>query len=322
MRVEARRLREASPDPPPLALLAAELLGAGELALGLRIEGEARLADRAEGSPHPRAPLLPGARWIVEPAQDVADRICGQQVVEVRGLEPAPAQARHRGVGELRQRAVHRLQGLGVLCDVEAEAAAIALEEGEHRPVAGVLLGPEHAAVLQLGERLQVLRAALDAAKIETADPGEVENRNDVLGPVSLGQRSGDHALDPRRGTGARRLVVLAEREELGQHGAQRGDERRPLLPLVRPQNEGRDGLDVAVVDGCSLQRRQQGVEDLGRTKLGHGSHHITCSRRSAYSSQAVASEAGAGSCNVPRLHISARASTYLRHSLSRRSRG
>jgi len=190
----------------------AEPLGTDQCPVPLGIEVVVLHGQRAEGAPSAAVP--PGARAlrIVQPAEQLALGVLDQQLVEELGIQSSALQGGERLIDELRQRVAQGRGGGHVAGKVQCEPAVRGAKERGHRPVLAVGLGPEGAAILQLGERLQHPRALLDRPQLLPADAGQVEDRHVFVRPVRLGQGTRDHRAQPDRRTRLCGRFVVAQR--------------------------------------------------------------------------------------------------------------
>lgn len=96
-----------------------------------------------------------------------------------------------RFVGQHRQRPHERILRGRIGADRNVQPPVFTLQECGNRPIAAVALRSEHAAVLQVGQRLQQPGAFFDSTDLLTADTGEIDHRNAVIGQAILWQGAG-----------------------------------------------------------------------------------------------------------------------------------
>ena len=99
--------------------------------------------------------------------------------------------------------------------DIQPKPAAVGLEERRDRPVLAVVLRPEDAPVLQLGQGPQFGRTILGRPQGRTADAWQVEDRHEIRRYGHIGNASSQHRSQPDGGTDAIGLVIGPKREKL-----------------------------------------------------------------------------------------------------------
>ena len=249
-------------DGRPGAIATGQALGGGQWTVMQRMETEVRRTAFQKHAPAGLFPLARDPLRIVQPRQQIAGGIRGQQTVQPVGVEAASLEFRKRSVEQnagsqrLKQRL---LRGL-VLRDIQTLAAMPGGEEGIEGPVLAVCVAPEHPPVLEFGQRLERARATLDGAQIGAADAGQIEDRG-ATGQIHLRHPSGDHALEPDRRALTEFGLVVAEAGQIGQRLPQAREGGLPLALDIGPEDCGGRDLN-AVIDLRRLRQTvQQGIE-------------------------------------------------------------
>ncbi len=214
------------------------------------------------------------ALGIVQPLEQAAHVVGMQQGVEEgRAQRRLLAQVGQRLVGQLEQRALHRLARGRIRAHGDAQAVG-RLQEAGDGPVAAVLVGEDNAAILQLGQELEWLGAFLHRSQLLAADAGQVDDGYTTTGWRLVVENTGDCAaqIDGRAGAAVR--VVVAQGQQ-GQPQAQRRqrarqEDRQVLAPVRRRGRERRR---------CQpLQRRQPFLRHIQPGARGH--QQLDLSRR------------------------------------------
>ena len=269
-RIQRRRLRETPPHRFPRPFPPAEPFRRDDPAVLLRVEPQVRLAAGRERAPAPGLPAGPYRFGVVQPHQHVPHRIVGEEPIEVRRVETPAPQRLHRGGRQRRQGPLHGLPGGRIARDVQPEAAAVpGREERLHRPVPAVPLRPAGAAVLELDQRFQVIRAGVGGPELLAARAGQVDDRRRIGGKPGRFQRPVDHAPQPDRRAGALVGIVFAERQKLRHESAEPRNDRLPPGIAVGPQDGGGRLRVVGVAGGGRFERSGQGLDDGGRSRWG-----------------------------------------------------
>ena len=153
---------------------------------------------------------------------------------------------------------------------------ALAFEEGAQRPVLAVVLAPEDAAVLQLGQRRKlgvILQRPQVRAQAAVAHAGQVDHRH--LAGLQMASLAVGHHTQPHTGPGALASIHGTEGEKLGHHRFQVRQYRFPLPPLVRPEHHHRGTFQAGVESfGLLTQPLNYGVDDAVRFDV-HGLDRI-----------------------------------------------
>ncbi len=113
----------------------------GQSAFVLGVEGQLRLADLDKGLPFVLAPTCLEGVPLVEPLQEVANRVAPrQQGVEIVLVQTLAFQQGDILVEESIQRELHGVFGIVVLGDIQPKPALIGFQIGQDRPVFRIAL--------------------------------------------------------------------------------------------------------------------------------------------------------------------------------------
>ena len=113
-----------------------ELGAPGQNAFVLGVEGQLRLADLDKGFPLVLATTCLEGVPLIEPLQEVANRVAtGQQGVEVVLVQTLAFQQGDILVEEPIQRELHGVLGIVVLGDIQPKPSLIGFQIGQDRPV-------------------------------------------------------------------------------------------------------------------------------------------------------------------------------------------
>ena len=288
-------------DRSPSAAALCELFRSQQNAIGHGVEPEVGPATLREYIPQHVPPLRAARVRVVHPLQQIAHGVRSQQVQQPFGVDGAALEFGHRPIQQHArlQRLTQCLLRRLVLRDIEAETTVLRCKECHERPVPGVGLAPEHAAVLQFGERLQIARARFNGAQLCPADARQIDHRYAVQ--RHLRHEPGHCALQPDGRTRAALNVAGAQCQQVGHRRPYQADGRFPLAVLVGPKHRCRRCGGVGVAGNRPAKQFGQ----TGQNGRCHATPSSICSAKRAstwpkLSQVPVESGARSGLCNAP----------------------
>ena len=251
-RLLLRAVRELLPQPVGLVCLARRQHQGSSVQHALaQIDAVTGLCGRHKAAPSVALLALQACR-VGHPAQHVVGRVGVQDLVQEGQVDLARLQRHQRPAQQPRQCLLQGSQRRLVALHRQAQAAALAFEEGAQRPVLAVLLPPEGAAVLQFGNGRQlwvVFHRPQVGAQAAIGHARQVQHRHRALGQAA--RLAVGHHAQPGARPAALRRQVGAQRKQLRQGRLQLRQHAFPFTAFVGPQNgHGR--------------RLQTGVEFLG----------------------------------------------------------
>ena len=208
-RIQSRRFAETPPDLRPRPLPPAEQFRRGGLAVLFRVEAEVRPAARDEGAPTPGAPVRPrGPRSFIQ--------ISASRTASVEKSRSKSAASSRRPCSVFTGVAANSSRARSMDCRVAASRAT-SRPSAEVRNASTVhsrpfFWGPADAAVLQLDQRFQAVRAVPRGAQVLPPHAGQIQHRRRVAGDRRAVQDARDHAAQPDRRPDALLGVVPARR--------------------------------------------------------------------------------------------------------------
>ena len=294
-RVSLGRIGEPLPDLLPAGLAPPEALGRGDNAIGLRVETIVSLGLLYERRPSLVAYALFERLRIVNPVQQVLDRVgIDQRMKEVR-VELLVLDPIDRVAEELIQRKQHRLCSLRIVGDLQSQAVLGIGTERANGPILSILMREPLPPILQLGYRRQRRRAGLNGTERPSICARHVDDRRSV-GLVHL-DGPGNHATHPVRRALAGGGVVVTQAKQRDTLQKARND-RLPLPRPVGPEQCDRRNLSVLV----ERKRIPEPLDEAVETRCRSRPHPLP--RRLLLSDRQMNGRCGArshrGSCRGP----------------------